>query len=180
MPFAVPLPSDLTAGRWHLRALSDDDWTLEQAMSRDPDVVRGTLYPPDLSEESARQRVGRTKQRAGERVAGRYAVLDGHVAVGTAGIAFTDAGDAEVFYALLPHGRHQGAATQAACALSEWALSAGAKRVLLVTIPGNSASEAVARRAGFTVDGQEVRDQRGNRIRMTRWSRSPPSESGNT
>jgi RimJ/RimL family protein N-acetyltransferase len=173
MPFALPLPSELIAGRWRLRALSDDDWTLEQAMSRDPEVMRFTLYPPDLSEESARQRVNRTRQRADKRIAGRYAIVDGLVAVGTAGIVMTDTGDAEVFYALLPHGRHQGAATQAARALSEWALSAGAERVLLITIPGNSASEAVARRAGFIVDGEEVREQRGDRIRMTRWSRRP-------
>jgi hypothetical protein len=82
MPFALPLPSELIAGRRRLRALSDDDWTLEQAMSRDPEVVRWTLYPPDLSEESARQRVNRTRQRADELIAGRYAIVDGLVAVG--------------------------------------------------------------------------------------------------
>jgi RimJ/RimL family protein N-acetyltransferase len=175
MPFPAAVPADLAAGRWQLRALTDEDWRLEWTMSRDPEVVRWTLYPPDLTEESARERVRRTRQRADEQVATRYAVLDHNgVAVGTAGIACseTDPHEAEVFYALLPHGRHRGAATAAARTLSDWALSNGIERVLLITIPGNSASEAVARRAGFAFDGEETRDQRGAPMLMRRWSRN--------
>jgi Acetyltransferase (GNAT) domain len=88
MPFPAAVPADLAADRWQLRALTDEDWRLEWTMSRDPEVVRRTLYPPDLTEESARERVRRTRQRADEQVATRYAVLDHNgVAVGTAGIA---------------------------------------------------------------------------------------------
>jgi RimJ/RimL family protein N-acetyltransferase len=174
MPFPVALPADLAADRWQLRALEDDDWRLEWTMSRDPEVVRWTLYPPDLTEEAAHERVRRTRQRADEQLATRYAILDhDSVAVGTAGIACdqTSSSEAEVFYALLPHGRHRGAATAAARALSDWALNTGIERVLLMTIPGNGASEAVARRAGFVLDGEETRDQRGAPTLMLRWSR---------
>jgi RimJ/RimL family protein N-acetyltransferase len=174
MPFPAPCPAELTADRWRLRALSDDDWRLEWTMSRDPEIVRWTLYPPELTEESARERVRRTRQRATEQLATRYAVLDHeNDAIGTAGIACseTSSHEAELFYALLPHGRHRGAATAAARALSDWALSIGIKRVLLITIPGNTASEAVARRAGFELEGQETRDQRGAPTLMLRWSR---------
>jgi RimJ/RimL family protein N-acetyltransferase len=175
MPFAAAFPPTLAADGWQLRALTDEDWRLEWTMSRDPEVVRWTLYPPDMTEESARERVRRTRQRADEQVATRYAVLDHNgTAVGTAGIACndTDPHEAEVFYALLPHGRHHGAATAAARTLSDWALTNGIKRVLLSTIPGNSASEAVARRAGFALDGEETREQRGESILMRRWSRN--------
>jgi len=175
MPFPAALPADLTADRWQLRALSDEDWRLEWTMSRDPEVVRWTLYPPDLTEEAARERVRRARQRADGQVANRYAVLDQNaIAVGTAGIACndTDPHEAEVFYALLPHGRHRGAATAAARTLSDWALSSGIERVLLITIPGNNASEAVARRAGFTLNGEETRDHRGAPMLMRRWSRN--------
>jgi RimJ/RimL family protein N-acetyltransferase len=178
MPFAAPIPAELAADGWQLRILSDADWRLEWTMSRDPDVVRWTLYPPDMTEEAALERVRRTRQRAGQQLAARYAVLDpDHNAIGTAGIASNEnSTEAEVFYALLPHGRHRGAATAAARALSEWALSTGIELVLLLTIPGNTASEAVARRAGFVLDGDETRDQRGTPTRMLRWSRitSPP------
>lgn len=157
--------------------LADADWRLEWRLSRDPDVVRWTYYPPEMSEQSARQRIRRTRQRADARLAARYAVLDpDHGAIGTAGIASDDdSNDAEVFYALLPHGRHRGAATAAARALTEWALSTGVNRVLLLTIPGNAASEAVARRAGFARDGEETRDQRGTPTRMLRWIRTAAS-----
>lgn len=118
------MPTELTADGWRLRMLSDTDWRLEWTMSRDPDVVRWTLYSPGMTEQSARQRIRRTRQRADAQLAARYAVLDpDHDAIGTAGIASDENNEAEVFYALLPHGRHRGAATAAARALTEWALS---------------------------------------------------------
>lgn len=177
MPFAAPVPDELPAGGWRLRMLSEEDWRLEWAMSRVPDVVRWTLYPPNMSQEAALGRIRRIRQRALEQCGARYAVLDAdEAAVGTAGIACDEMGstEAEVFYALLPHGRHRGAATAAARALTAWALSTGVERVLLMTIPGNSASEAVARRAGFRLDGEEIRDQRGSPARMLRWVRTTP------
>lgn len=166
------MPAALSAGRWRLRILSHEDWRLEWTMSRDPDVVRWTLYPPNLTEQAALERIQRTRQWAVQQCGARYAVVDpDDSTIGTAGIACNeeDSTEAEVFYALLPHGRHRGAATAAARALTEWALSTGVDRVLLFTIPGNAASEAVASRAGFTLDGDEVRDQRGSLTRMRRW-----------
>jgi hypothetical protein len=90
MPFAAPMPAELAAERWRLRILSDAGWRLEWRMSRDPHVVRGTLYPPDLTEEAARERIQWTLQRAGEQRIARYAVVatDG-ISIGTAGIACT-------------------------------------------------------------------------------------------
>ncbi len=78
----------------------------------------------------------------------------------------------EVFYALLPQGRGRGAATVAAVALSDWALSLGLAPVLLFTMIGNTTSEAVAARAGFTFAGQDVLDHRGQPAAMRRWTRT--------
>lgn len=146
-------------------------WT----MSRDPDVVRWTLYPPEMTKEAAHRRSRRITESANQRLSGHYAVVDADsAAIGTAGIASSegDFNDAEVFYALLPEGRHRGAATAATIALSEWAFSTGVDRVLLLTIPGNTASEAVARRAAFSPDGEEIRDHRGSPTSMRCWART--------
>lgn len=168
-------PATLAAGQWQLRALGDDDWRLEQELSRDPDVVRWTLYPPDLTDDGARQLIRRTRDVIAARGGRRYVVTDaGGVAMGTAGVAGSTGGatDAELMYALLPRGRGHGAATATACALTEWALAHGASRVVLLTIEDNVTSAAVAQRAGFFLDGQETRPQRGQPTLMNRWVRT--------
>lgn len=44
--------------------------------------------------------------------------------------------------------------------------------VRLITIPGNTASAAVATKAEFLPDGEEIRDHRGSPTRMQRWTRT--------
>ena len=171
MPFPVDLPAEIAADPWRLRLLTDADWNLAWSMSRDPEVVRWTLYPPDMTEDAAHRRSLRITESANQRLSGHYAVLDAdQSAIGTAGIASSedDPAAAEVFYALLPQGRHRGAATAAALALSEWALSVGVEPVVLLTITGNASSEAVAARAEFIPDAEEVRDHQGSPTRMRR------------
>jgi RimJ/RimL family protein N-acetyltransferase len=148
-----------------LRSLTAADWRLDQALSEDPDVVRWTLHPAGLDEAAARARVERSRANA---VVRRYAIVLSGQTVGLAGIAVSD--DPEIFYALLPAGRGRGAATAATRALAEWALEAGARRVVLLTIPGNKASEAVARRAGFAEAGTEIRPHSGMPTEMTVWA----------
>jgi RimJ/RimL family protein N-acetyltransferase len=178
MPFPVDLPAEIAADPWQLRLLTDADWNLAWSMSRDPEVVRWTLYPPDMTEDAAHRRSRRITESANRRLSGHYAVLDAdHSTIGTAGIASIEGDPAavEVFYALLPQGRHRGAATAATLALSEWAFSVGVDGVLLLTITGNTASEAVATRAGFVPAGAEIRDHHGSPTRMRRWARSAPN-----
>lgn len=180
MPFPVDLPAQFVTDPWRLRLLTDADWNLAWSMSRDPEVVRWTLHPPDMTEDAAHRRSLRITESANQRLSGHYAVLDAdQTAIGTAGIASSkdDPATAEIFYALLPQGRHRGAATAAALALSEWALSVGVERVLLLTIIGNTSSEAVSARAGFITDGEEVRDHQGSPTLMRRWVRSAQDRS---
>jgi RimJ/RimL family protein N-acetyltransferase len=157
-------PLLLATAAGELRSLTAADWRLYQTLSEDPDVVRWTTHPAALDEATARAKVERGRANA---VVRRYSiVLDGQIA-GLAGIAVTD--DPEIFYAVLPAARGRGAATAAARALTDWALEAGARRVVLLTIPGNTASEAVARRAGFAEAGTEIRPHRDVPTEMTVW-----------
>ena len=55
--------------------------------------------------------------------------------------------------AIAPWARRRGYAAEAARALADWALALGAPRVHLYADVGNTASQAVARRAGFTQEG---------------------------
>ncbi|PJI93916.1 GNAT family N-acetyltransferase [Luteimicrobium subarcticum] len=168
MPDATALPSDVpsvfllptadqrAAGGTHgsavrgaLRAMTHDDWTLEQDLSRDAAVQRWTFYPADLSADDARTRAALAVDRRRTGASARFVVLDDDGPAGTAGIAIPR-GVPEVFYALLPRARGRGLASRAARTLSSWALRAGYPEVHLFTLEGNTASEAVAERAGFT------------------------------
>lgn len=59
----------------------------------------------------------------------------------------------EIGYWVAPWARRQGYASEAAGGLAQWALDRGAARVHLFTDVENTASQAVARRAGFTQEG---------------------------
>jgi len=59
----------------------------------------------------------------------------------------------EVGYWIAPWARGRGYAAEAAHALADWALGRGAPRVHLYADVRNTASQAVARRAGFTPEG---------------------------
>jgi RimJ/RimL family protein N-acetyltransferase len=59
----------------------------------------------------------------------------------------------EIGYWMAPWARRHGYAAEAARALADWALGHGAPRVHLFTDVGNTASQAVAVRAGFTAEG---------------------------
>ncbi len=112
------------------------------------------MYPPDLDEAAARARIVRST--AEPQVAVRYVVRRDGTAAGTAGLTARLRGVPEVFYALLPTARGRGTATAAVVALTGWAHRAGHDLVLLLTLPGNEASEAVAGRAGFVPAGPET------------------------
>jgi RimJ/RimL family protein N-acetyltransferase len=76
--------------------------------------------------------------------------------VGSAGLHLhhgSSGTEVEVGYWTAPWARRQGYAAEAADALTAWAFAHGADRVRLLTFPGNTASQAVARRAGFVPDG---------------------------
>ncbi|MCC3301789.1 GNAT family N-acetyltransferase [Arthrobacter sp. zg-Y895] len=172
MPLLAQTPDTIQVGRFTLHILTAADWRLEQALSRDGDVIRWTLFPPDLSEDRARYRMSRAAEARGESLLARYSLREGKEVLGTAGISSTVDGTPELMYALLPSGRGRGAATAATRGLSDWALASGIPQVALRTIYGNSLSEAVARRAGFHPVRTEQQRQRGALVKMYYWTRS--------
>ncbi|WP_299955649.1 GNAT family N-acetyltransferase [uncultured Modestobacter sp.] len=170
----APLPAELTGDRTALRLITPDDWPVEVALSALPDVLRWTRYPPGLDESTARARIETRVRGAAAGSGGRYVVRDSAGStVGTAGIAMNGQHDPEVFYALLPAGRGRGLATAATRRLTEWALDVGHDRVVLKTILGNTASEAVARRAGYAPVATETATIRDAAVRLRRWERRP-------
>ena len=135
-----------------LHALSVEDWALEQAMSRDPDVVKWTYYPVEMTEQESRHRIQDSLERTRRGWVRRYA---------------------RIFYAVLPRGRGRGIATSAARLLAEWALAGGYAIVSLETIEGNEASERVASKAGFVPVERYQADHRGETAWLTRWTLTP-------
>ena len=167
-------PDDLEGEDCWLRALSVEDWALEQAMSRDPDVAMWTYYPVDMTEEKSRHRIHDSLERTRRGLERRYAILSGgDEPVGTCGIGALDGDCPRIFYALLPQGRSRGIATSAARLLAEWALAGGYPIVSLETIEGNESSERVASKAGFVPVERYQADHRGETVWLTRWTMTP-------
>jgi RimJ/RimL family protein N-acetyltransferase len=167
-------PDVLERGDLKLRALSVEDWELEQVMSRDPDVVRWTYYPVDMTEHESRRRVQVSLDRTRRGLERRYVICDGGGdCVGTCGIAGLDGDSPRIFYGVLSQSRSRGLATGAARLLAEWALASGYAIVSLETIEGNEASERVAGKAGFVPVERYQADHRGETARLTRWTLTP-------
>ena len=164
-------PAELNADVFVLRAIEDADWRVEQQLSRDPDVVRWALYPQAMTQAQARARVTRSQRRAAEGVVQRYVIWDGAVALGTCGLGRLDQPTPDAFYALLPFARGRGAATHALRALFGWVALSGRPGLELTTVTGNTASEAVARRAGFHVHRRHPGEHRGEPTVLHTWLR---------
>ena len=166
----MPVPPETLSGPVTLRALTEDDWPLDQRLSQDPDVVRGTYYPAEMDAQQARDRILRFLGTP--ETVRRYVVVDleGR-ALGTCGIGMLDTGPPRLFYALLPEGRGRGAATAAAGMLAEWAIATGYPEVGLETVAGNVASERVAARAGFRAVRRYEAEHRGQQVLLTWWVR---------
>lgn len=177
MPFDVPLPLELHTGALTLRALSEDDWTLEYILSRIPDVPQWTYYPAEMDEAAARRRIRRTRERHEQRIAARYVVILDGGTLGTAGMGVSDSQEPEIFYVLLPEARGRGVATLAARVLSDWLFSHGFDKVALETVSGNTPSERVAERAGFIHVSTHQGEHRGRTVQLKRWIRSRPDGS---
>ena len=81
----------------------------------------------------------------------------------------------EIGYFVLPHARGRGVATTIAGALAEHAFSLGVERVAAYVNVGNSASERVVERAGFTREGvvRSMPKPDGQRVDKTLFSLLP-------
>ncbi len=99
-----------------------------------------------------------TRLAPGERAAGLglpVAIEAAGQLVGSAGVHLRPGRlGPEIGWWSAPHARRRGYAAEAAHALAEWALGLGAVRVHAFIDVDNTASQAVARRAGFREEGR--------------------------
>ena len=142
-------------GRLVLRPYRRDDVDAVHRACLDPDIARWIPLPVPYTRADAEEFVGVTTVSARREKRGLLTAVeaDGEF-VGSAGVNFptTLLGPA-VGYWFAPWGRGRGYAAEATRALAEWAFRHGALRAHLLADVGNPASQAVARRAGFTEEG---------------------------
>jgi RimJ/RimL family protein N-acetyltransferase len=152
-------PTEITAGRLHLRPYTAADIGAVYACCQDPDIQRWIPVPVPYGKDDAEVYVQKNSVegwRAGE---GRsFAVLDSVTAelLGSIGLARyeEEAKIAEVGFWTAPTARGKGVATQATKAIARWTFGdLGVDRLEWVAEVGNIGSRRVAEAAGFTVEG---------------------------
>ncbi len=153
----VDLPTEVVrTDRLVLRPHRPEDVDAVLRACQDPGIQRWiTAIPIPYTRADARAWVIDVAPR--ERAEGRglpvVVEADGEV-VGSGGVHLRDGRfGPEIGYWIAPWARGRGYAAEAAAALARWALGLGAPRVHLVADVGNTASQAVAVRAGFTREG---------------------------
>jgi RimJ/RimL family protein N-acetyltransferase len=153
----VDLPTEVVrTGRLVLRPYRPDDADAVHRACQDPDIQRWiTAIAVPYTIEDARTWV--EDVAPGERAegSGLPAVIeaDGEL-VGAVGVHLRPGRlGPEIGYWAAPWARGRGYTAEAAHALAEWALGLGAPRVHLYADVRNTASQAVAERAGFTREG---------------------------
>jgi RimJ/RimL family protein N-acetyltransferase len=177
---AVDLPTEVVrTERLVLRPYRLEDAAAVHRACQDPDILRWiSALPLPYTDDAAREWAGVTAPR--DRAEGRAlptVVEVGGEFMGACGIHFVPGRlGPEIGYWTAPWARGRGYAAEAACGLADWGLRLGAPRVHLYADVRNTASQAVARRAGFTQEGVvrsclEYRD--GTRGDATLFSRLP-------
>ena len=158
---------------WTLRDVS----SVEQA-SHAPYIPTVTSVPSAYTDEKGRAWIGRQWQRLADGQGMSLCIADAHtdVALGFVGISveYRARGRASLGYWVVPEARGRGVATAAVRLLSAWAFSTlGIPRLELLIEPDNLASQRVAERAGFQVEGvlRSYEEFRGRRADLIMYSR---------
>lgn len=152
-------PTEITAGRLHLRPYTVADVDAIVAACQDPVIQRWTTVPVPYLEKHAREYVEMNTVTGWREGKGRsFAVVDSvtNALLASIGLGMWDPATkiGEVGYWTVPAARGQGVATRATLAVARWAFGAvGVERLEWVAEVGNIASRRVAERAGFTVEG---------------------------
>ena len=151
-------PTEITAGRLHLRPWRPGDADVVLLAGQDPQIQRWNAWPVPYLPEHARTYVGDAAAegwRSGTHLG--WAVCDSTSGEVLAGVSLRSGGAEglwDVGYWCIPAHRGRGVATDALGTVSRWALAAlGARRLAWTAEVGNWASRRVAEKAGFTVEG---------------------------
>ncbi|WP_307845120.1 GNAT family N-acetyltransferase [Planomonospora sp. ID67723] len=172
---AFASPVDLSGPGIRLREWTDEDLPAMVELFDEPQVDRWTPLRSPFTLEAARAYLAKGRE-------GRAAGLRIHLAItgddgGPRGEvllfrASAEDPDAELGYVIGARHRRQGLATRAVRLITGYAYDALAtSRVLLRIAPGNEASAAVARAAGFRLTDDEpvVRDRGDDTVTLLTW-----------
>jgi RimJ/RimL family protein N-acetyltransferase len=153
----IDLPTEVVrTERLLLRPHRPDDVDAVHRASQDPESQRwiSAITVPYTREDARRFVEDIAPRERSDRLGLSVVVEDDGGFVGTAGIYLRPGRlGPEIGYSIAPWARGRGYATETARALAGWGLAHGAPRVHLFADVRNTASLAVARRAGFTQEG---------------------------
>ncbi|MER5638787.1 GNAT family protein [Kitasatospora sp. NPDC002227] len=154
---ALPQPVLGLTGGLELRPWRAKDAGALVAAAADPGIRLWNRLDV-ASEEAARLRIGRMRERWQAETAAIWAIApaDGGPAIGLIGWGDLDLeeGTAEIVYWVLPPARGRGVVLAALTRLTRWALDdLGLHRLRLCHAVGNPASCRVAEKAGYTFEG---------------------------
>lgn len=178
----LPEPPFTLAGEGlFLREWTEADVPVMVRLFDDPEVARWTPLGSPFDLDAAQRYLGRARaaREAGTRI--QFAIGeaggtgDGGAPCGEvlAMLKGEDGRDVELGYALGAAHRGRGLAVRSVRLLTDFAWTTlGARRVVLRIEPGNDASSAVARRAGFTLADlppEVIEEADGSRIELRIW-----------
>ena len=152
---AFPGSLDLRDGELELRRLLPTDRDAILAACQDPELLRWTALPEPFTADSARGLLEEAARAWYDGTVAELAIVVDGAFVGATHLAFYDDWRASVAYWLAPEARGRGYVTRAVRLVTRWGFDTfeSLNRIELWSIVGNEASDAVARRAGFTEEG---------------------------
>jgi ribosomal-protein-alanine N-acetyltransferase len=148
----------ISDGSIRLRLRTDTDNPAIVAACRDPEIARFTRVPDSYDESTAAEWATESQRQreAGEGMHLVIADVEGDELLGSIGLRIGPPGEGrcDLGYWLAPQGRGRGVMTRAVLLLSKWAFeNLPVERIEITIEPENSASLAVAERAGYTFEG---------------------------
>jgi RimJ/RimL family protein N-acetyltransferase len=178
-PVHLPSPVLVRGNGVVLREWTDHDVPAMVALLDDPEIDQWTPIQSPFDAEAAARYLARARARRREGRALQLAVTtDGDAPLGEVLLFDPARGAAELGYAIGAAHRGRGLARASVLALVDHAAAEyGLQRFLLRIPPGNAASRAVARSAGFelTRDPLVARAAKGRRVELETWSLRPPA-----
>lgn len=151
-------PTEITAGRLHLRPWQEGDQDVLVRAGNDPDSARWTNVPAPYTRADADTWVRETAPRGwADGSALSFAVCDSTTSEVLAGVALRRGADPDVWdvgFWCVPEHRGGGVVPEALGSLCRWGFGAlGAARIEWMAKVGNYASLRCAQKAGFQVEG---------------------------
>ena len=149
------------------------------ALQDDPDVQAFTRFPVPREDDFADRFIRRYEDGLAEGVRAGFAALDEHdqfVGIGLAPHIDEDDGEMEIGYAVAPAARGSGVGLEILRQMTEWAFATrGMMRLVLVIDVNNVASQRMAKRCGYQLEGvmRSIGSRPDRRMDAELWSRLP-------